>query len=78
MSSQFVISSKRAIKYQPLAFTEHGVAMPSAVLNSGRAVQMSIAVIRAFIQMRELLAANKDIALRVEKPEQAMSALPRS
>jgi hypothetical protein len=40
--SQFAISSKRKIKYQPLAFTEHGVAMLSSVLNSPRAIQMSI------------------------------------
>jgi hypothetical protein len=69
MRSQSVISSKRGIKYQPLAFTEHGVAMLSAALHSDRAVQMSIAIIRAFVRMRELMASNKDIAVRVEKLE---------
>jgi hypothetical protein len=43
--------------------------MLSAVLRSERAVQMSIAIIRAFIRMRELIAAHKDIAARVEKLE---------
>jgi hypothetical protein len=69
MRSQFVTSSKRKIKYQPLAFTEHGVAMLSAVLRSERAVAMSIAIIRAFVHLREMLAANKDLAARVEKLE---------
>ena len=55
----------------PLAFTEHGVAMLSAVLNSQRAVQMSILIVRAFVKMRELLASNKDLAARVEKLESA-------
>jgi hypothetical protein len=53
----------------PFAFTEHGVAMLSSVLKSERAVQMNIAIVRAFIHMRELMASNKDIAARVEKLE---------
>lgn len=56
-------------KYAPLAFTEHGVVMLSAVLNSARAVQMSIVVVDAFVRMRELIASNKDIAARVERLE---------
>jgi hypothetical protein len=50
-------------------FTEHGVAMLSAVLHSNRAIQMSIAVIHAFVRLRELMASHKDIAARVEKLE---------
>ena len=53
----------------PYAFSEHGVAMLSSVLNSKRAVQMNILIIRAFVQIRELLATNKDLAARVEKLE---------
>ena len=56
-------------KYLPFAFTEHGVVMLSAVLNSPRAVAMSIIVVETFVRMRELIAANKDIAARVEKLE---------
>jgi hypothetical protein len=67
LRSQFVTSSKRKIEYQPLAFTEHGVAMLSAVLHSDRAIQMSIAIIRAFVRMRQIIEHNKDIAVRVEK-----------
>ncbi len=53
-------------RYLPYAFTEHGIAMLSSVLNSERAVQMNIFIIRAFIKMRELLASNKELALEVE------------
>jgi hypothetical protein len=56
-------------RYLPYAFTEHGVAMLSSVLSSKRAVQMNILIIRAFVQIRELLATNKDLASRVEKLE---------
>ena len=71
MRSQIATSSKRRIKYQPLVFTEHGVVMLSSVLNSPRAVQMSILVVEAFVRMRELIASNKDIAARVEKLERS-------
>jgi hypothetical protein len=53
----------------PYAFTEHGVAMLSAVLASERAVKMSVLIIRAFVRMRELIANHKDLAIRVEKIE---------
>jgi hypothetical protein len=69
MRSQFATSSKRKLQYQPLAFTEPGVAMLSSVLKSERAVQMNILIMRAFIRMRELVATNKDIAVRMEKLE---------
>lgn len=69
MRSQFVTASKINVRYQPLAFTEHGVVMLSSVLKSARAVEMSILVVDAFVRMRELIASNKDIAARVEKLE---------
>ena len=73
MRSQSVTASKRNIKYQPLAFTEHGVAMLSAVLRSDRAVQMSIGIIRAFVRMRRLIEHNKEIAARIAKLEDGQS-----
>lgn len=69
MRSQSVITSKRGIKYQPLAFTEHGVAMLSSVLRSERAIHMNIMIVRTFVHVRELAASSKDIAARVEKLE---------
>src|SRR5882724_11512935 len=60
--SQIVMSnptSRMGLRRPPYAFTEHGVAMLSSVLNSVRAVQMNILIIRAFVQLRELLATHK-------------------
>jgi phage regulator Rha-like protein len=62
-------SARMSLRVQPFAFTQEGVAMLSAVLRSDRAIEMSIAIVRTFIRMRELMAANKDIAARVEKLE---------
>jgi hypothetical protein len=50
------------IKYPPMAFTEHGAIMAASVLNSPRAEQMSVYVVRAFVRMRELLASNAGLA----------------
>jgi hypothetical protein len=71
MRSQSVTSSKRKLKYQPFAFTEHGIAMLSSVLRSPRAIQMNIMIIRAFMRMRELFLTHKDLAERLEKLEQS-------
>ena len=71
MRSQIVTASRRNIRSRPYVFTEHGVAMLSAVLHSQRAVRMSILIVRAFVKMRELLASHKDLAVRVEKLEAA-------
>jgi hypothetical protein len=56
-------------RYLPYVFTEHSVAMLSSVLNSQRAVQMNILIIRAFVKLREVLASHKDLAERMEKLE---------
>jgi hypothetical protein len=56
-------------RYLPYAFTEHGVAMLSSVLNSRRAVQMSVLIIRTFVKLRELLASHKDLAHKIETLE---------
>ena len=68
--SQIVTSNpgaKMGLRYQPYAFTEQGVAMLSAVLKSKRAVDMSIAIVRAFVKLRELLASHKDLVKEIEK-----------
>ena len=56
-------------RYLPYVFTELGISMLSSVLNSERAVQMNMAIMRAFVRLREMIAANKDLAARVEKLE---------
>jgi phage regulator Rha-like protein len=66
---QFGTSNKRrgGRRYLPYEFTERGVAMLSSVLNSKRAVQVNIAIVRAFMRLRELLSSHKDVAHQVEK-----------
>jgi ORF6N domain len=54
----------RARHFLPHAFTEHGAIMAATVLNSPRAVEMSVYVVRAFVQMREMLASNSELARR--------------
>jgi len=71
LKSHTVISSWGGSRKMPFAFTEHGVSMLSAVLRSDQAVRVSIAIIRSFVAMRELAAANKDIALRVNNLERS-------
>lgn len=56
-------------KYLPYAFTEHGAIMAATVLNSPRAVEMSVYVVRAFVKLRELLASNKELARRLDELE---------
>jgi phage regulator Rha-like protein len=56
-------------RYQPYAFTEHGVAMLSSVLTSKRAIELNILIIRAFVRLREYLATHKDLARKLEDVE---------
>ncbi len=51
-------------KYRPYAFTEHGAIMAAAILNSPRAVEMSLYVVRAFVQLRETLSSSNELASR--------------
>lgn len=66
---QIGTSSWGGSRYLPYAFTEHGVTMLASVLNSERAVQMSIFIVRAFIKMREMLANHKDLANKIDEIE---------
>lgn len=59
----------RHSKYLPYAFTEHGAIMAATILNSPRAVEMSVYVVRAFVQLRELFASNKALAKRLDDLE---------
>ena len=60
------------LKYRPYAFTEHGALMAASVLNSSRAVAMSIYIIRAFVQQREAIAANGAILKRLAEIDQTL------
>jgi hypothetical protein len=72
--SQFVTSSKRhrGAAYLPTAFTEHGAIMAATVLNSPEAVAMGLFVVRAFMQMREQLAANSAILQRLAEIDKTL------
>jgi hypothetical protein len=69
--SQFVTSSSkhRGATYRPYAFTEQGVAMLSSVLNSERAVKVNIAIMRAFVKLREALETNREFARKFSELE---------
>jgi hypothetical protein len=56
-------------RYLPYAFTEQGVAMLSSVLQGERAAQMNVAIMRAFVRLRQIIASNKDLGARIEKLE---------
>lgn len=76
LKSQFVTSKtgRGGRRYRPLAFTEQGVAMLSSVLRSKRAVQVNIAIMRAFVKLREMLASHRDLARRLDEMEQRCDA----
>jgi hypothetical protein len=73
--SQIVMSNPGArigLRRPPYAFTEHGALQLASVLNSPRAAEMSIVVVRAFVRLRELLATHKDLASKLKKLERRL------
>jgi len=68
---QFATSNKTrgGRRYPPYAFTEHGAIMAATVLNSERAIQMSVFVVRAFVRLREMLATNRLLAAKISELE---------
>jgi phage regulator Rha-like protein len=74
LRSQIVISKGHGgRRYVPIAFTEHGAIMAANVLNSPRAVQMSVFVVRAFVKMREVLAENRHLAEKLAELERRLT-----
>ena len=65
LRSQFATSRWGGERYLPYAFTEQGVAMLSSVLNSERAIEVNIAIMRAFVRLREILLTHKDLAAKI-------------
>jgi hypothetical protein len=60
-------------RFPPFAFTEHGAIMAASVLNSPRAVEMSVYVVRAFVRLREVLAGNKELATKFIELERRLN-----
>jgi ORF6N domain-containing protein len=69
--SQFVTSKedRKGLRYAPMAFTEHGILMLSTVLNSERAIQVNIEIMRAFVRLREMLASDTALSRRLDELE---------
>ena len=64
-------------KYLPFAFTEQGVAMLSSVLRSTRAIQVNIAIMRVFVQIRHAMASDAGLPARMKNAENAIADLDR-
>ena len=73
LRSHFVTSNRGGRRYLPKVFTEHGAIMAASVLNSDRAVEMSVYVVRAFVQLRELLGSHKALADKLAELEQRVT-----
>ena len=73
LRSQIVTSRWGGRRYLPYAFTEQGVAMLSSVLNSERAVQVNIIIMRAFVKIREILSTHKELAAKLRELEHKVS-----
>jgi hypothetical protein len=61
-------------KYLPFAFTEQGIAMLSSVLNSDRAIEMNILIMRAFVNLREMISSHKDLVRKLDELEMKYDA----
>lgn len=72
MRSQIVTASRRNVRYRPWAFTEHGALQIANVLRSDRAIAMSVYVIRAFVELREKVAANSAILKRLAEIDKTL------
>jgi len=68
-SQNAILKRGQHLKYAPYVFTEQGVAMLSSVLRSGRAIQVNIVIMRAFVRLREILATHQDLARKLDALE---------
>jgi len=71
-SQNVILEPGRYSKYLPFAFTEQGVAMLSTVLNSERAIEVNIAIMRVFVRLREMMATHKELALKLVELEERL------
>ena len=79
LRSQFATSSLHGgLRYAPIAFTEHGAIMFATVLNSPIAVAASVAVVRAFVRLRELALTHKELTKRMDELETRMDGHDKS
>ena len=69
-SQSVILKRGQHLKYLPHAFTEHGILMLSSVLNSERAIQVNIEIMRTFVRLRQMLASNAELARKLEELEE--------
>ncbi len=74
MRSQIATASKRNVRYRPYAFTEHGAIMAASVLNTPRAIEVSVYVVRAFVKLREYVAAHRELARKLAELERKVGS----
>ena len=72
LRSHFGTSSWGGVRYAPMAFTEHGIAMLSSILNSDRAMQVNIQIIRIFSRMSRMLLDHKDLVEKIRQIEEKL------
>jgi ORF6N domain len=83
LRSQFATSNEQnpgrgGRRYAPRVFTEHGALMAATILNSPRAVEVSVYVVRAFVKLRELVGSHRELARRLDELERKTEALAQS
>ena len=78
LRSRIVISNQRGgCRYLPYAFTEHGAIMAATILNSQRAIEMRVFIVRAFIQLRDLLSSHKQLSSSLDDLERKLASHDR-
>jgi hypothetical protein len=73
-SQNVILKRGQHVKYGPLAFTEHGAIMAASILNSPRAVEMSVFVVRAFVHLRDLARSHAEIARHLDRLERRVTS----
>ena len=74
LRTQIASSNRGGVRYMPFAFTEQGIAMLSSVLNSEKAIEINISIIRAFVTMRQFTLSYSELKTRIEEIESQFAA----
>jgi hypothetical protein len=77
LRSQFVTSNRGGSRYLPYAFTEHGILMLSSILNSSRAIQVNIQIMRVFISLRKMIQENRAVFEKLEELKKELARLDK-
>lgn len=78
LKSQFATSSWGGRRKLPFVFTEHGAIMAASVLNSQRAIEISVHVVRAFVHLRDLVSSNKELSAKLDQLERKVAGHDRA